>query len=306
MKKLSATFTLLISFLIITAQDRTIEITGERQTDNSVTLSYTKSDAGSYTIVLKFDELTNTSRPHEIHTISDPRGVLLTLKSEDKNKGIVYRYGYRYIRGKFKPKVNKDFCYILPYTAGTGCEVAEAGFANERYFGAQKPADWKSYFFYTSKEEMVTAIRKGVVVEVMDTYDTNDEAEFTTKKNSILIEHEDGTLVMYKGFKKGSFTVKEGDLVFPHDPLGLNAPNSKSGFGISVFIYYLSSIDFESLKGQTLVTPKSLYTIVAPKFTTGENECSTLENRKTYTSFSSDAIITKEMSKRELKKYKER
>lgn len=304
MKKLSAIFFLFFLLFNGYAQERQMEITVERKSDNSIDFIYQKTDPGYFTVVFKFSELTNAREPQSTYDFDGYSGSIMTLTPIDKARGIGYRYSTRYIRGKFKPKVNKEFCYTLPYSPGTKCNVSEAGFANEAYFGAERPDDWKSYFFYTDQQESVTAIRKGSVVNIVDQYDDEANVAFTTKKNSVIVEQNDGTLVRYLGLKKGSIKVKVGDILFPNDVIGLNAPSAQKYFGVSVFIYYLSSVDFESLKSQTLSTPKSLYSIVTPKFITANNTCGILENKKSYESFSNEEIITKEMNKKELKKYK--
>ncbi len=303
MKKL--TIFLGLSCFIMTgyAQERKLELSSERKSDKSVEISYKKTDPGYYTVVLNFSELTNTSGIKEVYSINGTGGPLVTFKPTDPNQHINYRYSYQSIRGKLKPKMDLNFCYILPYATGTACEVVEAGLASERYFGAERPADWKSYLMYTEKEEMVTAIRKGIVVDITDQYEEEKNVEFTTRLNSVIVEHEDGTLVRYLGFKKGSLKVKIGDPVFPNSLLGLNTRRSTKKFCISIFMYYLNSVDFESLREQTLSKQKSLYSIITPKFTVESNSCTLLENRKTYTAYSSKEIVTKEMSKRELKKY---
>lgn len=306
MKKLTIVLGLCCFLISGYAQERKLELNSERKADKSVEISYTKKEPGYYTVVLNFSELTNSSRPQETISVNGNAGTLLTLKPTDPNQHIGYRYGYRYIRGKFKPRLNADFCYLLPYAPGIKCEVVEAGYANQRYFGAEKPADWKSYFFYTDKEEVVTAVRKGIVVEVVDEFETIENIEFTTRQNAVIVEHEDGSLVRYLGFKKGSLKVTPGDIVLPNTPLGVNTFRSKNRYGISIFMYYLSSLDFESLQGQTLAKQKSLYSIITPRFVIDNTSCILLENRKTYTSFSSKEMITKEMSKREIKKYNEK
>lgn len=289
--------------LFSTAQEAKIEVSADRRDDKSVDFSFRKPDPGYHTVVFSFTELTNTNRVDDIYRLSGNSGNIFTLKPTDPGQHIGFGYRYQYIRGKLKPKFDANFCYLLPYAAGTKCEVAEAGYANQRYFGAEKPADWKSYFFYTEQEEMVTAIRKGLVVEIVDAHENRENVEYTTSQNSVIIEHEDGTLVRYLGFKKGSLKVKTGDVVFPNAPLGLNTFRSKNRFGISVFMYYLNSVDFESIRVQTLVNQKSLYAIITPKFAVDNNPCMVLENRKTYTCFSSKEMVAKEMSKKELKKY---
>ncbi|MBO9594644.1 MAG: hypothetical protein J7599_17200 [Niabella sp.] len=303
---LTGCFTSLILFTA--AQENLLRITARQKDDRSVELYCEKDVPGNYTVVLNFPELTNASQPSKIYNIDGHGGIVTTLRPEDKSKNIGYRYSYRYIPGRLKPRVNSDFCYILPYPPGTPCKAVEAGFVNERYFGAEKPADWKNYFFYTSKEETVTAVRKGLVVEITDKYESSnkEDLEYTSRANAIILEQEDGTLVRYRGIQKGSVKVAVGDVVYPGDALATNAAVSKNRFGVSVFIYYLGSADFESIQGQTLSRPKSLYKIVTPKFSIDGNGCTLLESGKKYTAFSNADLITKEMSKKEQKKNKER
>ena len=179
------------------------------------------------------------------------------------------------------------------------------GYANEKFFGAQKQSGWKSYSMSTKQSETVTAIRKGEVVDIVDTFeDANSEnVAFTTSKNHLIVEHEDGTLLRYSGFKRGSIAVQLGDGVVPGSVLGINSPNQNANYSISLLLFYLSSANFESLQGQTLSNPKSLYTILTPMFTLDGIACTVLENRKEYSAYNSEEIITREMSKKELKKY---
>ncbi|WP_346237400.1 hypothetical protein ABDK00_018370 [Niabella insulamsoli] len=304
MKMLTFSVALLLCLFAAQAQTKTIELSSETRPDRSVDISYRKTDPGYYTVVLNFSDYTNTSKPLAMHSISGVSGRLISLKPTDKDKSIGYSYRYTYIRGKLEPRVHKDFCYVLPYNNGVKCTVVEAGFAPQRYFGAEKPADWKSYFFYTTQQQPVNAIRKGVVVETADTFDDPVDVEFTTRKNRVIIEHEDGTLAIYRGFEKGSVAVKVGDAVFPGTLLGSNIRSSKKLFGISIHIYYLASIDFDGQKKQTLSTQTSLYRSVSPKFTTAGKQCAALENMSEHTALLNEELITKEMSKKELKKYK--
>lgn len=289
---------------LLFAQQRELELSAQRMDDNSVDINFEKTAPGTFTVVIDFNNLRNTIQPFgKEYTIVGYKGKVLTLKPEDKNQGIGYGYSYSYIRGKYKPRLDKDFCYVLPYSPGVNCIVEESGFANEKYFGATKPDDWKSYFFSTTDEEPVTAIRKGTVVNVEDIYNDDGRAEFTTNKNSLIIEHEDGSLARYVGFKNGSFKVKTGDEVFPNDTLASNTI-SNGRYGVGVYIYFLSSTNFNSPKTQTLSTQKSLYSFITPKFLTASGTAMVLDNNSKQVSASNLETITKEMSKRQIKKYK--
>ena len=306
MKNLSLIFIALLLFQNTCAQDQALRLSAKTLDNRNVEISYEKSKPGSYTVAIKFNDLTNTYQSNEsVYTIDNSRGILLTLKPQNKDQGIGYGYKYSYIRGKINPKFKENFCYILPYKPGIKARIVEAGYVNERYFGAEKSSDWKSYSIITNQQDTVTAIRKGVVVEIVDKFDEKSAGSvaYTSEKNYIIVEHEDGTLLRYLGFKRGSITVHPEETVLPGSMLGINTTTQNDHYSISLLLYYLNSANFESLKGQTLSSPKSLYKILTPKFTFDGTTCDVVENKKEYTVFNNEEIITKEMSKKELKKY---
>ncbi len=142
-----------------------------------------------------------------------------------------------------------------------------------------------------------------MVVDIVDKFDNDTEnIEYTSRRNYIIVEQEDGTLLRYSGFQQGSITVKTGETVVPGTALGMNIQRNNH-YQISLLLYYLNSADFESLRNQTLSRPKSLYEIVTPMFALNGDSCTVLENNHEYIAFHNDAIITRELSKKELKRY---
>lgn len=306
MKKRYLFFIAILSLQNSFAQDQALRLSSKTLDSKNVEISYEKSKPGTYTVVVKFSDLTNTYQSTEtVFTVNNDRGILLTLKPQNKDQGIGYRYKYTFIRGKLNPKFKEDFCYILPYKIGTKLRAVEAGYVNEKYFGAEKSSDWKSYSMITNQQDTVTAIRKALVIEVVDKFDdaNSGDVAYTSAKNYILVEHEDGTLLRYSGFKKGSITVQPDDDVLPGTALGINAPLQSGHYSISLLLYYLNSANYESLQGQTLSSPKSLNNILTPKFTFDGTTCNFIENNKEYTVFNNEETITRELSKKELKKY---
>ena len=159
MKKLLICFILIANVVIALAQERVLELNATRKEDNSVEISYQKYKPGSYTVVLKFSNLTNASVSNEnAYTANNTNGTIVTLRPQNKNEPIGYSYSYQYIRGELKPKINPKFEYLLPYKTGTNMFVQEAYFANSKYFGSQQPEDWKCYFFITKRTDMNTLV----------------------------------------------------------------------------------------------------------------------------------------------------
>ena len=289
------------STLTVKAQEKEFTVSSKRNDDKSVTLTAEKNSPGTYTVVLNFRELSNTSSVgNPVYTVKRNNDNFLTLTPDNKNQGISYSYGYSYIRGELNPKYSPLFVYALPYGSGKKVRAVESGFLNAMYFGSTAPDDWKAYRFYTEEADTVTAIRKGIVVNVSDIHDIDTkDIKYTSKVNTVIIEHADGTLASYKGFKKGIF-VKEGQTVFPGTALGINNITNER-YGISLIITYLKSANIGTNKNTDPKESKSLYGFITPYFCTTENANGILTSQKYYTSTITPEIIQKEMTKKELK-----
>lgn len=298
-------FSILIIFAILQAkaQESTIKVTYKINTNKSVDFEYQKDDPGSFSMIMRFRDLSNSYfSERDILRLNNYSGRLLSLTPENKEQGIGFSYSYSFIRGKLNPKFDADFVYLFPYKKGTKVRVANMGYVGTRYFGKDTPEDWSVYRFFTDVEDSITSIRKGVVVDIKDLHSSGEDSnlDYTSKINELTIEHADGTLAVYKGFRKGSFSVKIGQTVYPGSTLGLNSKqyvNSK--FNVSIYIIYLKSMDFESARNPQ--NPKSLYGFIKPHFYTSLNPAAELEIQKEYTVEETSDIVKKEFSKKELK-----
>ncbi|MFD1257485.1 hypothetical protein ACFQ3S_11820 [Mucilaginibacter terrae] len=289
----------------VTAQDSPVQVSYKVNSNKTVDFSFTKPDPGTFTVVLAFTNLTNSyDAEQSTLTAKDYSGNLKTLTPSNKEQGIGFSYKYSYIRGKLNPKYNADFVYLLPFKKGTKVKAVESSFVNATYFGSTTPDDWKVYRFFTQAEDTVTAVRKGLVVSIKDLYETNTNAEvaYTSQTNELMIEHADGTLATYRGFKKGSLAVKLGQTVFPGTPLAVAAKAGASGrSSIALLITYLKSAEFGTADNQSFKTSKSYYGFITPKFCTTENAAVVLVPQQEYTAADSPEIIRKEFTKKELK-----
>lgn len=298
-------FILLIGAILLpiftNAQERELIVTGKVNSDKSVTINAEKTSAGTFTVILDVKQLSNAVGVDEkFFKVKHGNNNLVTLVPINKDQNIGYTYSYKYLRGELNPKYSADFVYTLPCKNGRKVRVAESTFFNAVYFGSTTPADWKAYRFYTEQADTVTAIRKGTVVSISDLYgDDPQGVKYTNKVNTVTVEHADGTLANYKGFKKGIF-VKEGQVVFPGTELGINTMMNDR-YGISLLLSYLKSADIGAAKQPK--ESRSLYGFVTPYFCTAENSNSILTSQKFYTASVSQALIEKEMTKRELKNF---
>lgn len=286
------------------AQEARMEVKAERNSDNSVTLNFTKNDPGTMTVQTNFKSLENSSLNGASFQAKGYAGQLMTLRPTNKDQRISYSYSYRYIRGKLKPKVAFEFIYGFPHHEGTEARVSEASYLKAKYFGNTEPEDWKSYYIHTKDEAAVLSIRKGLVVEVIDgNEDFTEGITFKSNNNKIIIEHEDGTLATYGALKNGSIKVKVGDVVFPKVELALNSNRGNNQYSFALSIMYLKAADLFMNEGKNISNDKSLYGFVTPIFSVSLGQ-QVLDNNKIYQAAWSEDLIVKEMNKKELKQYK--
>lgn len=297
----------IMSFILpitVLSQEYPLLIKTETKANNSVDFFYTKTDPGNYLVSITLNSLSNCyTTAQKFINANGYSGKLLTLTPDKADQGIGYGYKYTIIRGIFKPKIDTNFVYILPFRKGSSVYVAELGYLKSAFFGASTPSDWKSYRFSTEKEDTVLAARKGIVVDIVDKYESEMGYAFTSKRNVITIEHPDGTIVYYNGLKKGNILVKIGQTVYPGSRLGVNSQyNKDSKFDIDFTIVYLKSKDLENANEAKFETEKGYYGFVTPKFYVHDKGVVNLKStQQAYIVSSTPDLINRELTKKELK-----
>lgn len=305
-KRIICLILLVINFHLY-AQVQNITINRTVNEDKSIDLNYEKKLPGSYYVVLDFSDISNCYTNEYKGVIAGYSGRLLSLKPINAQQGIGYSLRYSAVMGVPNPKVDSLFQYILPFKTGKKVKIYEAGNIGEKYFGSEKPANWKSYVVHFKSPDTIFSIRKGIVVKLTNEHD--DDASiakhYTSKRNSIIIEHEDGTFAEYKGFKKNSFKVKLGQTVYPQTQLGTIELFNKSenNYRFDFSIYYLFNVkSIGNNEKQTFKNNVSRYKFLKPQFFTSEGLMA-VESKKEYTTSFNEAILLQEMTRSEKKKY---
>jgi hypothetical protein len=280
-----------------------IELNGQINQDNSVDLFYSKDVPGSYCIYLNFTKHENTQTPENKFIVFGSGGKLFTLKPTNRDQSIQYSYRYTYMRGIPNPKLDSTFVYLLPFKNNISVDVLYLSYLGSKYFGQEEPKNWRAFQFNCNKADTICSARKGIVVSVVDNYslDTAQLVSYSSKRNTILIEHKDGTYARYEGFDSKKIFVKEGDQVLPNQPLGLLNQYDKSGtYQLRFSIDYLIG-SIENLSEDSMKKRKSDYNYLNPYFQTTEGVLKLLPNKR-YTAQITEKAIIKELSTKELKK----
>lgn len=294
----------LVKNLASNAQNKNITITFKRNADNSINFRYEKKLPGSFYLNIVFNNLQNCNKRTYKGVIKNNSGNLFKLKPVNKDKPINFSYKYSYTRGVPNPKTDSLFTYSLPFKNGKAITILESSNLNQTYLGSEKPSKWKSYIINRSVSDTVCSMRKGMVVKIVNEFNTDTTTQYSYKSNmnSILIEHTDGTFASYKGFKKNSFFVKLGQTVYPQTQLGVLDAFSKDTFRLYFNIYYLTTNILNTKKKTTVKGYKSNSEFLTPYFYT-TNGTQQLKNRTHYIIGFNNNILFKEFTKREKKKY---
>jgi len=228
----------------------------------------------------------------------------MKLKPINPDESIGFQYSSRYYEGNLNSKIDYDYPYILPFDKGKTNFVNELYSLENAYLKKDLPKNWKSYSFEFKNPEIVRAIRKGIVVEIINKFKSKSDKVYSyhSEKNSIEIEHKDGSIASYKGFGNNQINVKIGQLVFPQTKLGeLAKYDSRETYRL-----YLSLYSFKTIEGKSLNNIKSSdieINYITPKFYIN-GDIKELKNRERFEVDYNEDVLFKEMRRREIKRYK--
>lgn len=298
-------FTIISVNTKILSQSKNIEITSKRNPDKSVDISYKKELPGSYFVKLNFTTIENCHQSANFESvIKNNSGFLVKLTPVNSERAITYSYKYTYIRGVPNPKIDSLISYTIPLKKGNKVKINEASNVGEKYFGSERPTDWKSYIIYRNQPDTIYSMRKGIVVEIENSYtlDTLHEKSYTSKRNTVIIEHPDGTYASYAGFKKNSIVVKLGQTVYPQTKLGVMEVFNTGTYRLSFAVYYLNNLNTDTATQQNLKDQVSRNSFLTPYFIT-ENGVEKLKPGIEYTATTNEEILFQELTKKEKKEY---
>ena len=288
----------------VAGQPKPVEVNYTNDTaKNEYTFRYQNPNACDYTVRVEFVGLQNgtcsCSLPY-VESVTSGTGNLFTLKPSQPNQGISFRFSYSYQKGRLLSKPPKPFIYVFPFSKKEAHRANQTQNIIETIAGKKIP-DFYGMSFQMRKGDTVYAARRGVVSEVKNEFDTHsDGVWFSTQTNFVEVFHSDGTFGKYNRFKKGTLMVKEGQRVEAGQPLGIVADDTFEGNTVAQYIiYYLVKSTNPADKGYT-------HSYVIPTFyTTTQPAGVLLQQGAFYTSDWPESIVTQEMSKREVKKWKE-
>jgi len=248
-----------------------------KKNDDAYLFTASNKSLYEYEFELKFKELSNpgpTSRSYK--TVLQPgNNRLFTLSVLDKQSAVNYQYTYSYKMGNNKKKADKGFPYLIPLAQGKTVEYISEETGNTKTILIS--------YFNTNHGDTICAARRGFVTAIPE---ADIELDRIKTGSSLEIRHYDGTVAVYSGIDPSELIAKLGRVVYPGQPIGLCDNN----------IFHLSVYEF--LGGGSIRNFNFLYANQLPE------QLVTARDIKGKTVSYPVEVITKEMSKREVKKYK--
>ena len=281
-------------------QNKNIIVTAKQNPDHSVEFSYTKELPGSYMLNVDFTTMENSFSNGFHGVVKNSSGRLLKLSPSNTSQYINYRYSISYMRGDPNPKVDSNFVYVLPFKKGSDVKIKETFNLSERYLNSEKRPNWKSFIADRAEPDTVYAMRKGIVIEIIDTFTPDSlEYNYTSSMNRVIVEHDDGTSSHYSGFNKAKILVKVGQVVYPQTQLGVLEIFNKEFYRLYFDVSYLKEVDLKG-KIDAPFNEKYKQTHINPYFYNASGPLFLKGNEKYVVDFD-DAIFLKEFTNREKK-----
>ena len=293
--------TTLLTFTCAAQSRSMLDVTLSSEYDDyhNLILNADHNGYGTRTIFIDYSDTRNCNIPPRHYFIIKHSGPFLTVKPIDKKTWPALNYKYWVIEGTLNPtNVDSLFVYRLPFSKNKTAIARSLYNTDERKYGESNTINWKSFQFILEKGDTVYAARKGIVIKVYDG-DSNLYNDDSSVYNFVKIEHLDGTVAMYSIFQRNSILVHEGDIVYPGTPLALAGNYYGKKFETRLKIYYKT---YKQTEHRRYSEQLSASHFIDPYFATTQGNIRLIKNSY-YTPSEPTEVITKEMSKREIKKY---
>jgi murein DD-endopeptidase MepM/ murein hydrolase activator NlpD len=293
--------TLLFSGLLgsLSAQDLTL--TSDYNTRNQFVISVQKNAPGTHYIEINFTELRNAAPVHlrGIQSFTAKSNRQLTTISPASDVAPTVRYSYRYWLGNPESRPDEDFVYRLPYSEAVERRIDSLYLIGRGHRTQEYNFDWHSMQFNMQPGDTIYAARAGVVVRVREAEEEENSASphpdgrmtFKRNVNRVEVEHADGTYAEYSVLE--NVTVRPGEQVWPHTPIGLAGSYDGKDYQIRLTVYYHRLPP----RGKTYENSRFEYHYLRPLFLTEEGVVKLIV-RETYRPVTTVDLLTREMPRR--------
>lgn len=292
--RISFLLILLLGYSTVFAQ---VKMESEQDKDGNITIYGTNNDVIPYTLVITFTELSNlsSSSGNPLFVIANPgKNSVARLKKINAAQGTRMNFTSKQFRGSYLNTSKEEPVYLIPVQEGEEVRMQPLTHVENVY---NKEAENKNYVgtaFYFDQPTVICAPRKGIISNIkMDSETKGASVSFDASDNFIEIYHEDGSFTKLMVLESGSEKIKIGNTVYPGQPLASSSGEKyQSGRHVRMIQSRWNKVDREMK-----------FNILPVKVFDGEKEVLSQETINGMIVSHPEKLITKEMNKREIKRF---
>ncbi|MFY0607391.1 MAG: M23 family metallopeptidase [Cyclobacteriaceae bacterium] len=199
-----------LQLLNVYAQEKEVSVYHEVLEDQSINI-YAKNHTNvwqSVNVEGKIKGMTASTDLPVLTLLTGNETKLITNLVPEEGKSYSYKYKYTFIIGDVTAEHNDDYVYRLPFPKG------------QEYLVGQSYNEFPTHInqfaidFNMDEGTKISAIRDGVVLQVVDKHSKGCPNESCSKYNNyIMVRHEDGSIADYSHIQKKGALVQLGDSV---------------------------------------------------------------------------------------------
>lgn len=291
--RFSLLFLFFLGYSTVFAQ---VKLESEQDKDGNVTIYANNTEVIPYSMVVDFTTLMNltSSGGRTVFAVANPgRSVVARLKKTNANQSSSYNYSTKLYKGSYLDKSKEEPVYLIPVQEGQKVRMQPMTNVVNVYKKESENTSYVGTAFYLEESTTICAPRKGIVSDMkMDTQLKGNNLSFDASDNFIEIYHEDGTFTKLMVLESGSEKVKIGEVVFPGQALASSSGEKySSGRHVRMVQSRLNKVDREIRQE-----------LIPVKLFDGEKEVSSNQAVSELIASHPENLISKEMSKKELKR----
>ena len=292
-------FLFLFSTTFLQAQDSPVEVTSNPDPNGTKNIEFYAENAnvGKFIVRVKFPRLVNlrstTGISDFVGTVGPGRSRIFALRPLILNRPIDYSYEYSSHRGCHRVKLKEDIVYLLPFKSKEQRYIYDNDdFIKANVLEKDAHEGLEAMTIMMKENEVVYSSRRGLVVEVQESYDDMEliDSVRQKKRNYITIQHDDCSFSRYEYLQKDGVIPTVGDRVDAGQLIAsVGGKPYEKGYRLKYLFYY---VDYDH------INDKVAYHYFKPKFRV-DGEVKEISSGGLYTSDHSIDLIIQEMSKRE-------
>jgi hypothetical protein len=288
-------------------EQRLIVIRHEKNNQGNIDFYCENKSFCTYIVTVSFSLLINLEAECALPaTVEVPPGTQRIFTLRKTSSPINFQYHFQTAKGCLNPKADTGFTYLLPIAPGKETHIFELSYIGTKFAGESKPKDYYVIGVHMHSGDTIYAARRGRVIEVKDDANITDSGvSYEREENYVDIVHDDCTFGKYTVFRDSSIFVHPGDWVEAGQPLGIvGGERYTTGPHVRFSVRYHLDQDILDKDGQP-TGRKEPWAYVPMNFWVNGKGKTHLNKQTAYTSEHPADLITREMTKKEARKWKE-